>query len=71
MKKGTGTTDEKGMRVLRRSGNLSRGAGAGGERTESLHGAGSPQAQRVRIAGQGDIEGKKLLAKRIAHVNED
>ena len=51
--------------------NLSLGSGAVGYRTESLHGAGSPQAQRVMIARQGDIEGKKKLAKRIAHVKED
>ena len=51
--------------------NLCLGAAAVGYRTESMHGAGSPQAQRVMIARQGDIEGKKKLAKRIAHVKED
>ena len=71
MKNGTGTTAENRMRILRLIENLSLGAGAVGYRTESLHGAGSPQAQRVMIARQGDIEGKKLLAKRIAHVKED
>ena len=70
MKNGTGTTAENRMRILRLIENLSLGAGAVGYRTESLHGAGSPQAQRVMIARQGDIAGKKLLAKRIAHVKE-
>ena len=71
MKNGTGTTAENRMRILRLIENLSLGAGAVGYRTESLHGAGSPQAQRVMIARQGDIDGKKVLAKRIARVKED
>ena len=71
MKNGTGTTAENRMRILRLIENLSLGSGAVGYRTESLHGAGSPQAQRVMIARQGDIEGKKKLSKRIAHVKED
>ena len=68
---GTGTTAENRMRILRLIENRSLGAGAVGYRTESLHGAGSPQAQRVMIARQGDIDGKKVLAKRIARVKED
>ena len=71
MTNGSGTTAEIRMRILRLIENLSLGSGAVGYRTESLHGAGSPQAQRVMIARQGDIEGKKKLAKRIAHVKED
>ena len=71
MKNGVGVSAENRMRILRLIENLSLGSGAVGYRTESLHGAGSPQAQRVMIARQGDIEGKKLLAKRIAHVKED
>ena len=39
-----------------------------GYRTESLHGAGSPQAQRIMIARQGNIEQKKELAKAIAGI---
>jgi 4-hydroxybutyryl-CoA dehydratase/vinylacetyl-CoA-Delta-isomerase len=35
-----------------------------------MHGAGSPQAQRVMIARQGNIEGKKKLAKAIAKIKE-
>ncbi|MBQ9932248.1 MAG: 4-hydroxybutyryl-CoA dehydratase [Ruminiclostridium sp.] len=71
MKNGVGVSAENRMRMLRLIENLSLGAGAVGYRTESLHGAGSPQAQRVMIARQGDIAGKKLLAKRIAHIRED
>ena len=44
------------------------GAAAVGYRTESMHGAGSPQAQRIMIQRQGNIEGKKALAKAIAGI---
>jgi len=39
-----------------------------GYRTESMHGAGSPQAQRIMIARQGNLEQKKALAKKIAGI---
>ena len=39
------------------------GTAAVGYRTESMHGAGSPQAQRIMIARQGNLEMKKLLAE--------
>ena len=61
---------ENRMRVLRLIENMSLGTAAVGYRTESLHGAGSPQAQRIMIARQGNIEGKKQLAKAIAKVDE-
>ena len=56
------------MRVLRLLENLCLGAAAVGYRTESMHGAGSPQAQRIMISRQGNIEGKKALAKAIAGI---
>ena len=34
-----------------------------------MHGAGSPQAQRVQIARQMDLDYKKQLAKTLAGVN--
>ncbi len=61
---------ENRMRVLRLIENITLGTAAVGYRTESMHGAGSPQAQRIMIARQGDIEGKKQLAKAIAQVDE-
>ncbi|MBN1989727.1 MAG: 4-hydroxyphenylacetate 3-hydroxylase family protein [Bacteroidales bacterium] len=61
---------ENRMRVLRLIENMTLGTAAVGYRTESLHGAGSPQAQRIMIARQGNIEGKKQLAKVIAKVDE-
>nr|WP_294998546.1 4-hydroxyphenylacetate 3-hydroxylase C-terminal domain-containing protein [uncultured Megasphaera sp.] len=35
-----------------------------------MHGAGSPQAQRIMISRQGNLEMKKELAKKIAHIEE-
>ena len=61
------TTEER-MRVLRFLENICLGSSAVGYRTESMHGAGSPQAQRIMIQRQGNIEGKKELAKAIAGI---
>jgi 4-hydroxybutyryl-CoA dehydratase/vinylacetyl-CoA-Delta-isomerase len=63
------TTEER-MRVLRFIENIALGAAAVGYRTESMHGAGSPQAQRIMIARQGNIEAKKELAKVIAGIKK-
>ena len=38
--------------------------------TESLHGAGSPQAQRVVISRQSNMPGKKEMAKAIVHIED-
>ncbi|HEY8361653.1 MAG TPA: 4-hydroxyphenylacetate 3-hydroxylase family protein [Tissierellaceae bacterium] len=59
---------ENRLRILRLIENLTLGTGAVGYRTESMHGAGSPQAQRIMISRQADIEHKKELAKRIARI---
>ncbi|MBP3736754.1 MAG: 4-hydroxyphenylacetate 3-hydroxylase family protein [Lachnospiraceae bacterium] len=66
----SGVTVENRLRILRLIENLALGTAAVGYRTESLHGAGSPQAQRIMIARQGNLEHKKELAKKIAHVSE-
>ncbi|HSA98089.1 MAG TPA: 4-hydroxyphenylacetate 3-hydroxylase C-terminal domain-containing protein, partial [Candidatus Nitrosotenuis sp.] len=39
--------------------------------TESMHGAGSPQAQRIQIARQMQLGYKKNLAKNLANVKEN
>lgn len=62
---------EDRMRVLRLIENMTLGTAAVGYRTESLHGAGSPQAQRIMIARQGNLEAKKELAKNIARIRSD
>ena len=61
---------ENRMKVLRLIENLTLGTAAVGYRTESMHGAGSPQAQRIMISRQGNIGGKKELAKAIAGIKE-
>ena len=66
----TGTDTENRMRVLRLIENITLGTAAVGYRTESMHGAGSPQAQRIMIARQGNLESKKELAKQIARIDE-
>lgn len=61
---------ENRMRVLRLIENITLGTAAVGYRTESMHGAGSPQAQRIMIARQGNLAHKKELAKKIARIDE-
>jgi 4-hydroxybutyryl-CoA dehydratase/vinylacetyl-CoA-Delta-isomerase len=58
------------MRVLRLIENITLGTAAVGYRTESMHGAGSPQAQRIMIARQANFDHKKALARAIARVGE-
>ena len=43
--------------------NMCLGAAAVGYRTESMHGAGSPQAQRIMIARQGNIQEQEKAGK--------
>lgn len=63
-----GVSTEDRFKVLRLIENMTLGTAAVGYRTESMHGAGSPQAQRIMIARQGNINGKKELAKAIAKI---
>ena len=65
-----GVSTEDRQRILRFIENLCLGAAAVGYRTESMHGAGSPQAQRIMISRQGNLAHKKELAKAIAHIKE-
>ena len=58
------------MKILRLVENMTLGTAAVGYRTESLHGAGSPQAQRIMIWRQANIEIKKKLAKNIAKIEK-
>jgi 4-hydroxybutyryl-CoA dehydratase/vinylacetyl-CoA-Delta-isomerase len=60
---------EDRMRVLRLIENLTMGTAAVGYLPESMHGAGSPQAQRIMIARQSNMEMKKQLAKNIARID--
>lgn len=58
------------FRMLRYVESLCIGRGAAAYLTESLHGAGSPQAQKVMIGRFGQIEAKKALAKDLAGIGE-
>ena len=48
--------------------NITLGSAAVGYLTESMHGAGSPQAQRIMIARQGGLEKKKQYAKNLLNL---
>jgi len=61
---------EDRCRILRLIENITLGTAAVGYRTESMHGAGSPQAQRIMISRQGNLEQKKKLAKAIAGIRD-
>lgn len=61
---------ENRCRIMRLVENITLGTAAVGYRTESMHGAGSPQAQRVMISRQGNLEYKKKLAKEIAGIKD-
>jgi 4-hydroxybutyryl-CoA dehydratase/vinylacetyl-CoA-Delta-isomerase len=54
------------MRIVRLIENMTMGTGL----LEDMHGAGSPQAQKIMIARQANIEAKKKLAKTLAGIPE-
>ena len=63
-----GVKVEDRARILRLIENMTMGRNAVGYLTESMHGAGSPQAQRIQIARQMKLEEKKDLAKALAGI---
>jgi 4-hydroxybutyryl-CoA dehydratase/vinylacetyl-CoA-Delta-isomerase len=63
-----GVEVEDRVRVLRLIENMTLGRNAVGYLTESMHGAGSPQAQRIQIARQMQLEDKKNLARSLAGI---
>lgn len=65
-----GVSTENRLRILRLIENITLGTAAVGYRTESLHGAGSPQAQRIMISRQSNMGRKKELAKAIANIKD-
>jgi 4-hydroxybutyryl-CoA dehydratase/vinylacetyl-CoA-Delta-isomerase len=56
------------MRILRLIEGLTLGGAAVSYRTESMHGAGSPEAQVIMIRRLSDLDAKKALAKRLAGI---
>ena len=60
-----GLCAEDRYKVLRFIENLTMGVASVSYRTESMHGAGSPQAQRIMISRQANLNEKKELVKKI------
>lgn len=61
---------ENRIRILRLIENLTLGTAAVGYLTESMHGAGSPQAQRIMISRQVNMTEKQRVAKKLCGVKE-
>ncbi|ABK76673.1 4-hydroxybutyryl-CoA dehydratase [Cenarchaeum symbiosum A] len=66
-----GVDVENRMRILRLIENMTMGRNAVGYLTESMHGAGSPQAQRIQIQRQMQLGYKMNLAKNLAGITGD
>ncbi len=66
----SGISAECRIRMLRLVENITIGAAAVAYRTESMHGAGPPQAMKVMIARQARLEEKKEMARVLAGVND-
>lgn len=62
---------EARVRCIRLIENITVGTGGVGFFTESIHGAGSPQAQRVMISRYSNLDMKKNLARNIAGITND
>jgi len=60
---------EARMRMLSLIHSMTMGTTAPSYRTESMHGAGSPQAQKIMIERLADLESKKKLARKLAGVD--
>eukprot|EP00971_Amphidinium_carterae_P076658 1514174-Amphidinium_carterae.1 len=65
-----GVTTENRRRILRLIENMTLGRNAIGFLSESMHGAGSPQAQRILIQRLMNVEEKKKIAKRLAGIQD-
>ncbi|MFX1243039.1 MAG: 4-hydroxyphenylacetate 3-hydroxylase family protein [Promethearchaeota archaeon] len=63
-----GVCAEDRFKILRFIENLTMGVASVSYRTESMHGAGSPQAQRIMISRQANLEEKKKLVKEILEI---
>jgi 4-hydroxybutyryl-CoA dehydratase/vinylacetyl-CoA-Delta-isomerase len=61
---------ENRIRLLRFIENMCLGCGAVCYLTESMHGAGSPQAQRIMMSRMLDIEARKQMVKQIAGIKD-
>jgi 4-hydroxybutyryl-CoA dehydratase/vinylacetyl-CoA-Delta-isomerase len=69
MKGVSDVSTEDRVRILRLIENMTLGRNAVGYLTESMHGAGSPQAQRIQIARGMEAERKKTYARKLAGID--
>jgi len=58
------------MRILSLIENITLGPAAVGYLTELMHGAGSPQAQRIMISRRTNIPEKQRVAKKLCGIEE-
>ena len=65
-----GVPVEHRARILRLIENITLGMGAVCYLTESMHGAGSPQAQKIMIGRTANIDGMKRAAKRLSGIEQ-
>ncbi|MBN1880995.1 MAG: 4-hydroxyphenylacetate 3-hydroxylase family protein [Deltaproteobacteria bacterium] len=65
-----GAPTEHRLRILRLIENLTLGTAAVGYLTESMHGAGSPQAQRIMISRSVNMSEKMKRARKLAGIDE-
>jgi 4-hydroxybutyryl-CoA dehydratase/vinylacetyl-CoA-Delta-isomerase len=66
----SGVDSKKRMRLLRLVENITMGTGAVSYLTESIHGAGSPQAQKIMIPRFCNIEGAKSYAYQLCGIED-
>ncbi len=64
-----GVSTENRLRILRLIENITMGTAAVGYLTESMHGAGSPQAQRIMIARLVNMKEKQNRARRLCGID--
>jgi 4-hydroxybutyryl-CoA dehydratase/vinylacetyl-CoA-Delta-isomerase len=62
---------ENRMRILRLIENITLGTAAVSYLTESMHGAGSPQAQRIMISRRVNMQEKQEAAKELCGIDEN
>lgn len=70
LKTGDDVDVEKRFKLLRFIENMSLGLAGVSYKVESMHGAGSPQAQRIMIQRQANFENKKQLIKDILDIED-
>jgi 4-hydroxybutyryl-CoA dehydratase/vinylacetyl-CoA-Delta-isomerase len=64
-----GIDTDKRMRLLRLVENITLGTGAVSYLTESIHGAGSPQAQKIMISRLLDLNAVKTCALKLCGID--